>query len=161
MGRRGQQGFTLIESLVAAAVLAVATGAFLYAAGEFGRFSSHQAGPVRSAASVLAEQTLRVAQDSWKYGSPGTAPSGSFQTSAPLNVPGGAPTTAPLSITTNLNGGAAGSAQIDVTVRFTPDPDHLQDTGSVSLSGQVQVKAPLPGSTVAPAAFIPQPANAP
>jgi type II secretory pathway pseudopilin PulG len=152
---------TLIESVVAAAVLAIATIAFLCAIGEFGRFTSHQAGAVRSAATALAEQTLRVAQDAWKYGSPGSGPAGTFQTSVPLNVPGGAPASAPVSVTTNVGSGGAGSAQIDVTVLYTPDPDHMQDSGSVSLSGEAQVKAPLPGSTVAPAALIPQPANAP
>lgn len=159
MGVRAQQGFTLIESVVAAAVAAVAICALFGAIGEFGRFASHQAGPVRSAATLLAERTLRVAQDAWKYGSPGSAPAGAALSTIPLNAPNGA-RTAPVSVTTSVTG-SVGSAQISVTVLYTPDPDHPQDPGSVTVSGEARVKAPLPGSTVAPASLVPQPTGAP
>lgn len=158
---RQQRGFTLLESTIAVAIIAVAASALLFAMGETGRFSSHQAGPVRSAATVLAEQTLRVAQDAWKYGTPGTSPAGSVQTSVPILIPNNTATTAPVSLRTVITSSGADAAQIAVTVSYTPDPDHPRDPGSVTLNGNVQVKSPLPASTVAPAALIPQPAGAP
>ncbi len=156
-----QRGFTLVESAVAVAVVAIAAGAVLSAMGEFARFSSQQAGPVRSAATLLAEQTLRVAENAWKYGSPGGTPSGSTQTAVSLLLPNGAATSAPVTLRTSVTSATTTSGQISVTVLYTPDPDRLQDTGNITLSANVQVKAPLPASTVAPAALIAQPANAP
>src|SRR5579884_582711 len=157
----GQSGFSLIETLVALAVVAVAVGALVAAMGAFGRFATHQAGPVRSAAMLLAEQTLRVAQDAWKYGSPGTAPSGTWQTAVPLNLPGGISTTAPVSVTASISNANAQYAQITVTVQYTPDAHHAGDPGQVVMTGEAQVKAPVPGATVLNPTLIPQPSGAP
>ncbi len=160
MKMRRQAGFTLIESLAAAAIVTLAVVAFAGALGGFGRYASHQASPVRTAASALAEQTLRVAADAWKYGSPGTAPAGSFATSVPVVTPDGGPTGEPVGVTVT-SGASARSAQVGVTVRYTPDPSHPGDTGVVSLSGAAPVRAPLPGSAVAPGRLIAQPTGAP
>jgi hypothetical protein len=46
-------------------------------------------------------------------------------------------------------------------VSYTPEPDHPHDPGSITLHGEVQVRSPLPASTVAPASLIPQPSGAP
>jgi prepilin-type N-terminal cleavage/methylation domain-containing protein len=156
-----QRGFTLIETMIATAVVAIAIGGLVLAMAGFGRFSTHQAGPVRSAAMQLAEQTLRVAQDAWKYGSPGNAPSGSWQTAVPLAIPGSGATTAPVTVTASIANMTAQSAQLTVTVQYTPDANHADDPGSVSLSGQTEVKAPVPGATVLEPALIPQPSGAP
>lgn len=161
MEKRKQAGFTLIEAVLAVAILAVAMTAFTVAMGEFGKFSTSQAGPVRTAAMLLAEQTLRVAEDAWKYGAAGNAPEGSLATRVPLVLPGARATTAPLTVTTALSNADSAFADLVVTVRYTPDPDHLQDTGIVTLDGELQVKAPLPASTVAPPNLIAQPQGAP
>lgn len=157
---RGQAGFTLIESLAAAAIAALAVLALTGAIGGLGKYASHQASPVRTAASALAAQTLRVAADAWKYGPPGAAPAGAFATSVPLVRPGDTATTAPVGLTVSA-AASLGGAQIAVTVRYTPDPAHPGDSGIVTLTGAARVRAPMPGSTVAPAALIAQPAGAP
>lgn len=150
----------LLEALFAVAVVAVAGGAWLSASGAFARFSTHQASPVRAAAQVLAEQTLRVAQDTWKYGSPGSAPSGSWSTALAVNAANAAPTSVPAGVRTSI--AASGqSANLTVTVTYTPDPQHPDDTGSVTLSGVLDVKAPAPGSTLVAPALVPQPSGAP
>jgi prepilin-type N-terminal cleavage/methylation domain-containing protein len=154
-----ERGFTLIESVVGVAVAGIAVGALAYAVGGFGRFATHQTGPVRAAASALAEQTLRTAEDAWKYGSPGTSPSGSIETTLPLVPPGGVPTGVPVTVTTAVSGASPTSADLTVTVRYPPDADHTEDRGTLTLRGAVHVKAPLPASTVAPASLVPQPAG--
>lgn len=160
MSVRGQQGFTLIESVVATAIVAIAAGALFLSIGGFGRFSSHQSGPVRTAATLLAEQTLRLARNAWKYGSPGSAPAGSFATSLPVLMPGRTPTSAPVTVVTAVSM-AGSSADVRVTVRYTPDPDHFQDPGAVSIDGEALMQAPLPASTISPPALIAQPTGAP
>lgn len=154
-----QRGFSLIESVVAAAVAAAAVGALACAMGEFGRFSSHQAGPVRESATALAEQTLRVASDAWKYGSPGGSPSGTAQTALSLVTPQGIKEV-PVSVTTSLTAAAAW-ADVTVTVRYPPDADHVRDSGAVTVRGSARVKAPPPNSIVAPPGLVPQPDGAP
>jgi hypothetical protein len=151
----------LIEVLVAIAVVAVALGAAIGAIGAFGRATTHQAGPIRSAAMLLAEQTLRVAQDAWKYGSPGTSPSGSWSTTVPLNLPNGVSTTAPVTVTTTTSDTGAQSALVTVNVRYTPDPYHQDDPGAVSMTGQAQVRSPVPGATVVNPSLVPKPTGAP
>jgi prepilin-type N-terminal cleavage/methylation domain-containing protein len=158
--RNGQRGFTLIESAITAAIASLAIGTLVFAIGAFARFSAHQAGPVRVAATLLAEQTLRVAQNSWKYGSPGDAPVGTIATTVPVLGPNGA-TSAPVLLQTQISGSGSASAQITVTVLYTPEPDRVHDSGSVTLSGELQMQSPLPDSTVAPASLIPQPSGAP
>lgn len=160
MKMRRQAGFTLIESLAAAAIAALAVAALAGALGAFGRYASHEASPVRMAASALAEQTLRVAADAWKYGSPGAAPAGSFATSVPVISPGSTPTGEPVGVAVSAAASASG-AQISVTVRYTPDPAHPGDGGVVSLRGTARVLAPLPGSAVAPGSLIAEPTGAP
>ena len=110
---------------------------------------------------LLAEQTLRVAQDAWKYGSPGMAPSGTRQTAVPLNIPGAGPTTAPVSVTTSISSAGAQGALVTVHVQYTPEGRHSSDSGQVSISAQAQVEAPVPGATVLDPSLVPQPSGAP
>jgi hypothetical protein len=128
--------------------------------GGFGHFATHQSGPVRSAAMLLAEQTLHVAQDAWKYGSPGSAPSGTWATTVPLNLPGGS-RSAPVTVTATISNAGAQDAQVTVTVQYTPDANHRNDSGHVSMIGQMRVKSPLPGATELNPSLIPQPSGAP
>lgn len=131
-----QSGFSLIEAILAGAIVAIAAGAWLSAASAFGRFATHQVSPARSAALLLAEQTLRVAQDAWKYGSPGSAPSGTWTTGGHT--------------VQTVTAGGTGSSSVTVTV-----------DGIVTLHGTLSVKAPLPGSRIVPSTLIPQPSGAP
>lgn len=156
MSLRRQSGVTLLETLVAAALLIVAAGGVLYVLAAFGKHVAQQGGPARMAALVVAQQTLRVAQDAWKYGSPGAAPSGSQSITLPLNASG----TAPATLTTTVSGSGT-SAQVTVTVRYTPEPGRSGDSGIVSVSGEVVQKAPLPGSQVSKPGLIPLPSGAP
>jgi hypothetical protein len=150
----------LLEAIVALAIVAVAAGAWLSAGGAFARFSTHQASPVRAAAQLLAEQTLHVAQDAWKYGSLGSFPSGTWQTTVAPNAPDAAPASAPVTVETTV-ASSGQTANIAVTVQYTPDPKHPGDSGTVSLNGTLMVKAPAPGATLVRPALIPQPSGAP
>ncbi len=156
MRLRFQSGITLVETAVAAAIITIAIGTALWAIGTFSKHAAQQGGPARMAALVLAQQTLRVAQDAWKYGSPGSAPSGSQSITLPMS----SATTARATISTIVSG-AASPAQITVTVRYTPEPGRGADPGVVSVSGEVDVKAPLPGSRVNRPGLIPMPSGAP
>lgn len=148
MIRSTQSGFSLLEALAASGLIALAAGAFLLAAGNTARFAAHQAGPTATAARDLAQQTLRTAQDAWKYGA--------------LSVPTGTARVAlPGTLTSQLAAGAGGEAMLRITVTYTPDPDHSGDSGSVSISGTLAAQAPLPDSSVNAATPIPQPSGAP
>ena len=146
---------------MAAAIVAIAIGGFALSMSAFGRFASSQAGPVRTAATLLASQTLRVAQNAWKYGSPGAVPSGTWQSSVPIAIPGARSTSAPVAITAAISNPGSGGAQISVTVSYTPDPGRHGDSGHVTLTGPLVVRAPLPGSTIAPAPLVAQPSGTP
>lgn len=146
----------LLEAAIAAALIGIAVGGALFAITAFGKHIAQQGGPARMAALVEAQQTLRIAQDAWKYGSPGDAPSGS-QT---IQLPIGEAMTAPATLTTTVSGSGI-SAQITVTVTYTPEPGRTGDTGIVNLSGEVTEKAPLPGSQITRPGLIPLPSGAP
>lgn len=156
MRSRGQSGITLVETAIAAAIVAVAVCGALFAMASLGKYARRQGGPARMAALVTAQQTLRIAQDAWKYGSPGSAPAGSETIALPIN----AATSAPATITTALASSGT-SAQITVTVRYTPEPGRSNDSGVVTVSGAVAVKAPLPGSHVDRPGLVPLPSGAP
>jgi hypothetical protein len=151
-----QSGVTLVETAVAAAIVALAVGAALWAVAAFGKHVAQQGGPARTGALIYAQQTLRVAQDAWKYGSPGDAPSGS-QT---IGLSIGAASTTPAELTTAVRASTT-RAQITVHVQYTPEPDRTADPGVVSVSGDVDAKAPLPGSLVNRPGLIPAPSGSP
>lgn len=134
--------------MLAAAIVAIAAGTALWATASFAKHAAQQGGRARTAALVIAQQTLRVAQDAWKYGAPGSAPAGT-QT---LALPG--------SLTTAISGELS-PARITVTVRYTPEPGRDGDPGVVSVSGEVDVKAPLPGSQIERPGLVPLPSGAP
>lgn len=148
MKLRFQSGVTLLEAAVCAGVVAIAAGTALFAVASFGRHIAQPGGSARMAALVAAQQTLRVAQDAWKYGPPGGAPSGSQTIALPATV------------TTAVDTGTS-PARITVTVRYTPEPGRNGDSGVVELTGELSAKAPLPGSHVERPGLIPLPAGAP
>jgi prepilin-type N-terminal cleavage/methylation domain-containing protein len=145
-----QRGFSLIEAMVATAIVATAAGSMLFALNAFAKFSAHQAGPNREAAMLYAQQSLRVAEDVWKYGAQRGVPSGTQQIADPISA----------TVTTSITPIDAASASITVTVAYTPDPNHA-DPGSVSMSGILEVKAPVPGSRIVRPGLIASPSGAP
>lgn len=155
MKDRAQSGITLIETALAAAIIVVAVGGALFAIASFGKHLREQGGPEHVAALIAAQQTLRIAQDAWKYGSPGSAPAGSQSVSLPLNKA----TAQPATITTTIVPNGA-SAQITVTVQYTPEPGR-HDSGIVTVRGQLVAKAPLPGSQIDRPGLVPLPSGAP
>lgn len=155
MKLRQQSGITLVETAVVAGIIAVAVGGALYAIAAFGKHVAQQGGAARIAALSVARQTLHVAQNAWKYGSPGSAPSGAQSIMLPVSSAQSAPAT----VTTTLSASAA-TARITVTVRYTPEPGR-SDPGVVRISGEAAVKAPLPGSLVDRPGLIPLPSGAP
>lgn len=158
---KSQAGFALIEVLAVIGIAAIGAGTLILAISGFAKFGSHSVGRNRAAALVFAEQTLRVAEDTWKYGTPGAAPSGSAQVTLPVAVPSSAPTTIPATITSTLSDATSTGATLTVTVLYTPDPEHPGDSGIITLNGTLNVKAPLPGAQVERPGFVPLPANAP
>jgi hypothetical protein len=142
--------------MVAAALIAIAVSGAFYAMTAFGKYAAQQAGPARSAALIAAEQTLRIAQNAWKYGSPGAAPAGAQSITLPLSTA----TSAPATITTTV-ASSGSSAQLTVTVQYTPEPGRSGDPGVVRITGEVMQKAPLPGSQVQRPGLIPMPSGAP
>ncbi|HEV2261689.1 MAG TPA: hypothetical protein VGR69_05315 [Candidatus Rubrimentiphilum sp.] len=155
-----QEAFTLIEAAVACGVVALSIAVLFLAAAAFAKFGTRPAGPDRAAATLLAEQTLRVAEDAWKYGSIGNAPAGTWSTTLPIATGGTTTTSIPVTVTSSLaNSGAAG-ASISITVAYPPDPNH-NDPGSVSVNGTLRVRAPLPGARVAYPVLVPLPPGAP
>jgi type II secretory pathway pseudopilin PulG len=142
------RGFALLEAAVAAGIVAVAAASLLFALSTSGRFMSHQSGPLHEAALLLATQTVRDAQQAWKYGAPGGAPQGTI----PVTLP---PSNAPASLNVTLSGN-----RLHVQVSYTPDPQH-QDGGSVAIDALLEARAPLPGSRVDHPGLIPVPTPTP
>jgi len=149
MAARSQGGFTLVEACVTVGILSMTLGGVLFALASFGGYGAHQAGPRREAATLLAHQIVHTAQDAWKYGSPGNAPSGTWTVSSP-----------PMTVTATLSGATANAARLRVEVAYTPDPNH-RDPGRISVEATLPIQAPFPASTVQAPGLIPMPARAP
>lgn len=147
---KAQAGFALIEAIAVTGIVAVCAGALLLALSSAAKSGARAAGPNRMAALRLAAQTLRVAENVWKYGSPGDAPAGTEVTGVPV----------PLHIVSTVSQTGASSAVLTVTVSYTPDPGHAEP-GSVTLSGTLRAKAPLPGARVAQDGLISAPGRSP
>jgi hypothetical protein len=126
----------------------VAAGTVFWALAAFGKHLAAQNGAARTSALHVAQQTLRIAQNAWKYGSPGNAPAGVQS----ISLPG--------TIATTVNASAI-PAQITVTVTYTPEPGRSGDSGVVSVSGVLEAKAPLPGSQVDRPGLVALPSSAP
>jgi prepilin-type N-terminal cleavage/methylation domain-containing protein len=155
-----QRGFTLLEAAVSTAITAMLAAGVVFALGGIGRFVTHQAGPNRTAATLLAEQTLRSAQDAWKYGPPGNAPAGTAGASLTL-ANAGSVVSVPVRLTVTLSNITANGAHVTVSVAYPPDAGRTGDDGTVSIAGDAAAKAPLPGAQVAPTGFVAAPSSAP
>ena len=147
-----QRGFALLEAIAVVAIVSLCAGA-LFTAILASAASGLGPGRNRAAAALLAAQTLRGAENAWKYGAPGDAPSGSSATSMP--VPGSG--TVPVTISSAISSQTADGAAITITVSYPPE--RAGDSGAITVTGALRVKAPLPGSQVERPGLIPQPAG--
>lgn len=147
--------------MVASAVAAVGAGSLLLVAAAFAHVGAHAAGPNRAAATALAEQTLRVAENAFKYGGASAfVPAQPIATTIPSVTPSAAPTSIPVSIAATVTPAANASAWIVISVAYPPDPGR-NDPGSVTIAGRLLQKAVLPGSQVAAPSLVAQPSGAP
>lgn len=137
----GERGYALLEALAALGLAALCVTALALAARGAARVQTQTGGPNRRAALAFARQTLRVAQDAWKYGSPGAAPAGSATALIPF----------PARVSATVEPDGEDAATISVRVEYSPDPA-TNDSGVVTLEGAVHAMAPLPGSRVEAAA---------
>lgn len=146
--RTAEGGFSILEALVAVALLAICTGGVLAAAASIGRFAAAPAGPNRAAALAAAEETARIAQDAWKYGAPASpVPNGTWSTTSrgvPLNI--GASTTS--------------AGDLVVTVAYPPDSSR-GESGTVTLHTTLRAIAPRPREKVVRPGLVPAPSGAP
>ncbi len=108
-------------------------------------FAASAGGANRQIALQAAAQTIRLAENVWKYGAQ-DAPSGTLATTVPLDLPSAAPTTVPLTIEALLSRTGA-SARLRVIVTYPLDGFRRQ-TGRVTQDAVLHVAAPLPGSTL-------------
>jgi Tfp pilus assembly protein PilV len=158
MALRKQAGYALVEVAFAAAVISIGVGGVLGAMGVFARFAAHPDGPVRSAAALLAEQTLRVAQDAYKYGSPDLPSDTVWQTNVTVAGADATPTSVPVTVRTHVEGSAAGAA-IEVAVSYPGDGGRANRSATFSLRGNLAVLAPIPGSSITRPGFVPDPSQ--
>lgn len=144
-----ERGFSILEALIAVALLAICTGGVLAAAASIGRYAAVPAGPNRVAALAAAEETARVAQDVWKYGVPAPlVPNGSWSTTSPGGVP--------------LHIGASTTSAGDLVVTVTYSPDSSRgESGTVTLHTTLRAIAPRPREKVVRPGLIPAPSGAP
>ena len=150
-----QLGFALLEAIAVVAIASLCTGVLFLAVSAAVRLETRP-GRYRAAAAMLAAQTLRVAEDAWKYGTPG-APSGSAP--AFMHVQG-SNQVVPVTISSAISSQTADGAAITITISYPPG-QYGGDSGAVSIGGTLRVKAPLPGAQVERPALIPHPAGAP
>jgi type II secretory pathway pseudopilin PulG len=150
-----QRGFALLEAIAVIAVVSLCGGALLLAVSAAARLERGP-GRNRAAASILAAQTLRVAEDAWKYGTLQDAPGGSAVTSMHVQ---GSSEVVPVTISSAISSQTADGAAITITVSY-PAAQTGDDSGIVTLTGALRVKAPLPGAQVERPGLIPRPPGA-
>ena len=138
--------------MAVSAIVVLCAGALFMAASAALKMSARP-GRYRAAAQLLAQQTLRTAENAWKYGSAGGAPAGSAEES--MLVAG---TSVPVTVSSTVVSQDANGAEIDVTVAYPAVPGG-DEPGAITISGAVRVMAPLPGAQVERPGLIPQPAR--
>jgi len=148
-----QRGFALLEAIAIVAVVSLSAGALLLAISASAKFGS-ASGRNRIAAALLAAQTLRVAEHAWKYGALADAPAGSVTAAMPVS---GSTTPVPVIISSAISSQTAEGAALTITVSYPPG--QAGDSGTVTVTGTLRVKAPLPGAQIERPGLIPQPAG--
>ncbi|MDQ6823481.1 MAG: prepilin-type N-terminal cleavage/methylation domain-containing protein [Candidatus Eremiobacteraeota bacterium] len=144
-----QRGFTLIEALVAVALVLLCIGGAISGAANVGRYATAPGGPNRIAALAAAETAARLAQNVWKYGAPpgGPVPNGTWST-----IYSGVPLTVAATCTV--------AGDLRITVSYPADPSR-NETGVISLHTTLHSLAPRPGENVVRPGLVPAPTGAP
>lgn len=134
MEQSGQRGDSLLEVVVAVAIVALAAGALgavLIAVGH--RFGPD---PIQSALEATVIREMRIAVDVMKYQG-ASVPGTTIATTIPM--PSGSPLTAQLSVS------SARAADGSVTIVLTASSQN-DSTKTATLSQTIPAPAPLPGS---------------
>jgi Tfp pilus assembly protein PilV len=132
----GERGESLIEVVVAAAIVAISLGALLGAS----LAAAHRFGPdpVQTALQRGLQQEMRIAADLLKYQG-GTIAPAAVATAIPM--PSGSPLPVHLSIATVPLAGGGTAVTLDATSDADPNE-------SFRLQSTIAAPAPLPGSSV-------------
>ena len=141
---RDERGESLIEIVVAVAIVAIATSALL--AGTIS--AAHRFGPDASklALNNVLHREMRIAVDVMKYQGSTIAPT-TVATTIPM--PGASPAATHLSIATHALAGGATAITIDASL-------DTNTNGTLSLTTNVPAPVPLPSSTISATGNAPQ-----
>jgi type II secretory pathway pseudopilin PulG len=135
----GERGYTLIEAVVAGAIVAMLCAAVL---GAFATAAHRFAGdPIRDALESLVRNELRIAADLAKYQDASLRPA-SIATTVPM------PSASPLAVQLTMTI-ATTSGSTDVTISAV---DAADATEAVTASAQLAPPVPPPGASVPAAA---------
>jgi len=145
-----QRGQTLIETIVAVAILTIVAGAVL--AGTIASAAHFGPDPARAALDDALAREMSIARNLVKYQGATITPA-SIQTTAPLADASPLPANLELQVTQLPGGGMA--LTISATATWRGATEHR------SLSSTLPPPAPLPGSSVTLPGFAPAPTGAP
>ncbi|MGB6984948.1 MAG: prepilin-type N-terminal cleavage/methylation domain-containing protein [Candidatus Aquilonibacter sp.] len=134
--RSGERGESLVEIVVAIAIVAIATGAL----GAATSAAVHRFGPdpIQSALETSATREMRVAVDVMKYQG-ASLPIASVATTVPL--PSGSPIPVSYALSSQTNADSSVTILLSVT-------DSDDGTKSATVSQTIAAPAPLPGARV-------------
>ena len=140
---------TLFETTIALGILAAVAGTTLGVSA----MAAHAAAnaTVRSVMQDAAEREMRVALDVLKYQGGSLAPA-TIATTLPLA------SASPLPVRLSVNSTAAGGGGTSVTIGVVAANDPTQ---RVTLTGTLDRRAPLPGTTLHAPGLVPAPTGAP
>lgn len=142
-----ERGDTLVETVVAVAITAVAFGALTV--GIVGAVRHFGPDPVEAALQAETRRQMRIAVDLAKYQGTTFAPT-AIATAIP--IPGASPFPAHVSLSVSPTGGG-----FAIAIRAVSDADSAK---SATLSTVVPAPAPLPSSIVTAGGLAPAPAGA-
>ena len=149
MGKQSERGTSLIETIVAVAIVAIVAGAFLSAETIAARFAG-----ARAIADVLqdaSQRELRIALDVLKYRGSNIVPA-SVATSLPM--PTGSPLPVQLSVSSALLTG--GAISVTITAAAADGSGRTASTNATLVQ-----RAPLPGTRLRAPLLAPAPTGAP
>ena len=142
----GQAGFSLVETVIAAALLAVLAGGAVAAVAGAAKFSAPD--PARVAAEREMRRLLSLAADATKYTAPADVAVNTAPWTAALPNPAGTPF--PVQITAAKSSPAGGGYAMTITIAYP----HGSGTATLSNTMLLVQKAPPPDSTLsAPGTF--------
>ncbi len=132
--RQTERGDSLVEVVVAVAIIAIAVGAL--GAASIAAFHRFGPDPLQSALEATVTREMRIAVDVMKYQG-ASLPTTTVATAIPL--PSGSPLSAHLSLSTTT----ASNGSVTIVLSATDDSD---GTKSAIVSQTIAAPAPLPGA---------------